>query len=682
MWGSPDRGVRAALRGGRGIAVLGTATAVLAVAAPAASAAAPGVLDGGFGGGIVSLPLKTQLNAAALQSDGKLVVAGLNNGIDDPRLLVARYLSNGQPDPSFGSGGFATAPTPAGALGAIGEDIAIQPNGNIVVAARIRSVSGADGMEVVRYTTAGQLDGSFGAGGVRDLLLNDANNNFQAQAYSVVVKPGGEIVVGGQSSSGNGATPTAAIMRLTGAGGVISGPHLFNNGEAAIEGLAVQGDKIVAVGHELQGQAVLGFIGRANADGSRDGSFAGGGVLDQNFARNGAAGSSLTDVAVQSGNTIVATGYAFDNAGGTTPGAFSITAKYGVNGAPDGGFGSGGVTYIRAAKESTVNTNEPGGGSVIIDDPGGHIYTAGNWDESGSSALLANAQTGGGALDGAFGSGGSVIAPFNTYAKPAYARSAALGTDGLYVVGTAGNTPQSNNTTTQGIIARFGAFAFTPPPPVCPDAGPALCPTGPPGGGTLAPAKLQLLSSSISKGKLKLRVGATSLAGGVTITAKFQSGGVTSTYKVKLPTPSGEKPVIKSYTLTLKGKQKKKTTGIVTLSTPKTSKVRADELRLRVARNAAKLKRGTTKIAGGKLVVSGTVSTRATGRILFRLDYTTADGSVKAFNATATIKKGKWSLNATLPADAAKNGGQLAIQYTGNDGRRIRGEQISKAVTP
>jgi len=101
---------------------------------------ADGSYDTSFGvGGIVVGPAFFQANAIALQSDGKIVVAG--EGTSDIRL--ARYNSNGTLDTSFGTGGFV--------IGTIGNvyGLALQENGYIVTVG-LDLIS--DDFEVARYT--------------------------------------------------------------------------------------------------------------------------------------------------------------------------------------------------------------------------------------------------------------------------------------------------------------------------------------------------------------------------------------------------------------------------------------------------------------------------------------------------------------------------------------------------
>src|SRR5207247_2105069 len=87
-----------------------------------------------------------QGQAIALQGDGKIVVAGWD---------IRRYLSNGSPDKSFGTGGVASGP------GAAFGSLVIDGSGRIVVAG-----TGVGGYTVARFLSGGQLDPVFGADGM------------------------------------------------------------------------------------------------------------------------------------------------------------------------------------------------------------------------------------------------------------------------------------------------------------------------------------------------------------------------------------------------------------------------------------------------------------------------------------------------------------------------------------
>src|SRR4051794_7667909 len=90
------------------------AVSVALVGLPASAGAAPGDLDPTFGpGGIVrtsaGLGEGNGAGALAIQPDGKILLAG--GAFDGFR--VARYGPDGQLDASFGSGGIATGPAAA-----------------------------------------------------------------------------------------------------------------------------------------------------------------------------------------------------------------------------------------------------------------------------------------------------------------------------------------------------------------------------------------------------------------------------------------------------------------------------------------------------------------------------------------------------------------------------------------
>src|SRR5437899_366676 len=68
-----------------------------------------GTLDDTFGTGgaaVLALPDAQQANAVALQRDGKIVVAGYLDAGTARNFLVARFDASGHPDPAFNGTGF------------------------------------------------------------------------------------------------------------------------------------------------------------------------------------------------------------------------------------------------------------------------------------------------------------------------------------------------------------------------------------------------------------------------------------------------------------------------------------------------------------------------------------------------------------------------------------------------
>src|SRR5262249_46542165 len=88
----------------------------------------------------------------AIQPDGRIVVAGTST--------VARLLSDGSSDPTFGVAGIATMPANTGASA-----VAIQSDGGIVLAG-VADVQADTKMGVVRMTALGTVDPTFGTAGV------------------------------------------------------------------------------------------------------------------------------------------------------------------------------------------------------------------------------------------------------------------------------------------------------------------------------------------------------------------------------------------------------------------------------------------------------------------------------------------------------------------------------------
>jgi len=172
-----------------------------------------------------------QAQVPLLQPDGKIVAVGYskNNGsttgID---FTLVRYNIDGSLDTTFGSGGIVhDAVTSADDRG---EAAALQPDGKILVAGG----EGGDGpMVVARFNPDGTLDPTFGAGG--NLVLKSPSKRFGWTAYSVALQADGKILLGTyryaavvrlnangsmDSTFGNGGVvhleaPTGAVYALT-----------------------------------------------------------------------------------------------------------------------------------------------------------------------------------------------------------------------------------------------------------------------------------------------------------------------------------------------------------------------------------------------------------------------------------------------------------------------------------
>jgi uncharacterized delta-60 repeat protein len=133
-------------------------------AVPSLLMAQAGSLDPTFGNNGIATTANTVADAATLQSDGKIVVAGsIPNSQNFQQGGLLRYTSNGVLDSSFGTGGkvlIAAGSSEAGTAFAV----AIQADGKILTAApaSIR-------LTVFRFNTNGTLDNTFGTNGTVEI---------------------------------------------------------------------------------------------------------------------------------------------------------------------------------------------------------------------------------------------------------------------------------------------------------------------------------------------------------------------------------------------------------------------------------------------------------------------------------------------------------------------------------
>src|SRR5438270_1585863 len=104
-----------------------------------------------------------------------------------------RLLSAGQLDPSFGAGGIALNDLGSGGS-AFGNAMALQADGKVLVAGKVRGTTGDD-LAVARFLANGQVDASFGVNGV---VVVDLGSNQDA-ANAIAVQADGKIIVAGQT---------------------------------------------------------------------------------------------------------------------------------------------------------------------------------------------------------------------------------------------------------------------------------------------------------------------------------------------------------------------------------------------------------------------------------------------------------------------------------------------------
>ena len=272
---------------------------------PARAAENDGLLAsfGGFGIGGVVANAPLAINAIALQSDGKIVAVG----VKDNTFAAARYGSDGQLDASFGAGGVVVTSIAGGQQSAVANDVALQPDGKIVVVGTVES--GTHYFAVVRYDSNGALDNTFSDNGILYAGFQDKGD----YAGAVGIDSAGRIMVGGTARIGG---DDFAVMALTpdglfdnGFSGDGRATIGFGDGEDSHDLLIQPDGKIVLVGETNYRSfldPVFGHyfaLARLNPNGSLDGSFNGDGkrtskVGDWNYAYAGALDSNGRIVAV------------------------------------------------------------------------------------------------------------------------------------------------------------------------------------------------------------------------------------------------------------------------------------------------------------------------------------------------------------------------------------------------
>lgn len=390
---------------------MGIVAAGIALGSSSSQAQTAGSLDTTFGSnGIVTTSLGSGVSGAPLgafeESNGDILVVVqafiASTPAGDGAVQILRYTPQGQLDTTFGTNGIVTTTIPnIFVQTAVAQD----PEGRLVIAGKATNSSGATGLGVARLTPNGQLDTTFGTGGVTTTFLTNTLESVGA----FLLQPNGQIVVAGSEISVVKRQPGTNVMARYDSNGSLD--QAFGS-----EGIAVTAAEPESLALLANGD-YLGVTGPSTME----------------FGPNGAPVSSFTSstptatspfatIAVASSGDVVEA--ASVTPPGTQPSRGPRTsdvqvARFSENGTADSTFTT--TTFPFVAINSTnslnVNVNIPSGvafqstGQVIV--AGGLSGTA-----SGSVGMLAVARLNAdGGLDTTFGTGGAVANSASTFAQ-------------------------------------------------------------------------------------------------------------------------------------------------------------------------------------------------------------------------------------------------------------------------
>lgn len=351
--------------------------------------------DAGFGNNGAAIRYEEQRSseafALALQSDGKLLAAGLEYARDGQlyyESFITRFLPDGSLDPGFGNGGNVRIIT--GNKNAASA-VAVQPDGKILVAANETIMEQNGGGVtiksrpfVARFKADGSLDSTFAANGFQFL-------------------------------------------------GVLNG---YLDKELAAIGLLSDG-RIIAGGSVATGADVMMILVALHPDGTYDTGFGSSGLAA--FTAESGRPSLLFSLAIQPDNKIVFAGYSGDAGPGVYPDSRMAVLRVDDAGTPDAAFGTQGIVITQVSGSA----NPLDMARCLALQPDGKIVVAG---QSGNGLALVR-YLADGTLDNSFGQDGKLLS-----AGSPVPEGLALSGDKLYTCSSVPGSGDSLNMVISGFL--------------------------------------------------------------------------------------------------------------------------------------------------------------------------------------------------------------------------------------
>ena len=354
----------------------------------------PGSLDTTFGtGGKVSsrLNVTATINDMVIQPDGKIVVVGTTFASDfcncAQTAVVARFNSNGTLDTTFDVDGYNNS----GFMKSVNA-ATLQSDGKIVVAGY--GINGnTDGFSIARFNADGSLDNTFNGNGKVVTIVGFSSTAYSVkiQADGKIVAAGKTFL--NNSSDSDFAfvkyNTDGSLDTTFGSNGRIATD--INNSTDVLYDSAIQSDgKIVAAGYSTDPLSMLqsATLIRYNTDGSLDTTFGSSGKIIQ----SGAANSSYAKLVIQSDRKIITTGEGVPtiryNPNGTVETTFQSAGSFIANslaiqsdgkvvavGGSNRGDGNYDFSVLRYNNDGTLDAVFGSGGKVVTSGSGSNVFT-------------------------------------------------------------------------------------------------------------------------------------------------------------------------------------------------------------------------------------------------------------------------------------------------------------------
>jgi uncharacterized delta-60 repeat protein len=430
------------------------------------------------------------INSIALQTDNKVVAVGNYNDGSAGDFAIARYLKNGALDSTFNGNGEVTSNF-GNSDNAI--SVAIDTLGRIVVGGYYTDPSYNSHFEIARYTTNGLPDPSFNGSGVTG--TNFGNN--QEYLAAIALQANGEIIAGGYTYQSIDFTtiPEYALARFNvngsvdssfGTNGQVLDPIGSNDYDYMNCLTITPNGQILSGGYTLDNNEALFTVSRFNSNGSADSTFASDGNLlgyypgngigyisamvqndgkivvngttyaggpssnyflarfksngatDLTYGNNGIANTNGDYAVMQTDQKVVESNYSFDSTGATE----IMLSRYNKDGSPDLTYGTNGVVLSAFSGEFL---------QTMAIQPDNKVLAAGYINNAiGSDLVLVRFNTDG-TPDATFGTGGAVTVDFQPQDDPL---TLAIGNGGKILVGEVGYTASNQDVI---VVARFNS---------------------------------------------------------------------------------------------------------------------------------------------------------------------------------------------------------------------------------